>query len=156
MVDMLTCQLQLKMKSKTECPLSMYRFFVTIKYLPILSTINLLLVTFIQILTAFYHLPISLVLYTHSLIDASKCAQVGLNYPLNYFLWKKFSLKMAILKILCFKRFMDSIHVVLETTLTEKKKPLGLVLPYLDSIFQKTTSTLKKSLKTSLIVITCK
>ena len=51
---------------------------------------------------------------------------------------------------------MDSIHVVLETTLTEKKKPLGLVLPYLDSIFQKTTSTLKKSLKTSLLVITCK
>ena len=97
---MLTCQLQLKMKSKTECPLSMYRFFVTIKYLPILSTINLLLVTFIQILIAFYHLPISLVLYSHSLIDASECAQVGLNYTLNYFLWNKFSLKMAILKIL--------------------------------------------------------
>ena len=39
----------------------------------------------IHILTAFYRLPISLVLFTHSLIDASKYAQAGLNFTLNYF-----------------------------------------------------------------------
>ena len=38
---------------------------------------------FIHILTAFYHLPISLVLFTQSLIDASEYDQVGLNYILN-------------------------------------------------------------------------
>ena len=38
---------------------------------------------FIHILTAFYHLPISLVLFAHSLIHASEYAQVGLNYTLN-------------------------------------------------------------------------
>ena len=36
-----------------------------------------------NILTAFYHLPIRLVLFTHSLIDASEYAKVGLNYTLN-------------------------------------------------------------------------
>ena len=40
-----------------------------IKYLPLLSTENLTLVEFIQILTAFYHLLINLVLYTRVLID---------------------------------------------------------------------------------------
>ena len=34
----------------------------------------------------------------------------------------------------CFKKFMDNIHVVKETTLTVEKKPLVLVLPYLGSI----------------------
>ena len=33
----------------------------------------------------FYHLPISLVLFTHSLLDASEYAEVRLNYTLNYF-----------------------------------------------------------------------
>ena len=74
MVDMLTCHLQLKVKSKTECPFLMYRLFVIIKHLPLLSTVNLPLVEFIHILTAFYHLPISLVLFTHSLIDACEFA----------------------------------------------------------------------------------
>ena len=70
-VEMLTCHLQLKVKSKTECPFLMYRLFVKIKHLPLLSNGNLSLVEFIQILTASYHLAISLVLFTHSLIDAS-------------------------------------------------------------------------------------
>ena len=48
-----------------------------------LSTVNLPLVEFIHILTAFYHLPVSLVLFTHSLIDACKFAQVCLNYTVN-------------------------------------------------------------------------
>ena len=34
MVDMLTCHLQLKVKSKTECPFLMYRLVVKIKHLP--------------------------------------------------------------------------------------------------------------------------
>ena len=83
MVDMLTCCLQLKMKSKTECPFLMYRLFVKIEHLPLLSTVNLPLMEFIHILVAFYHLPISLVLFTNSLLDASEYAQVGLNYTLN-------------------------------------------------------------------------
>ena len=56
---------------------------MNIKHLPLLSTINLPLVEFIHILTAFYYLPISLVLFKHSLIDNSECAPVGLSYPLN-------------------------------------------------------------------------
>ena len=63
----------------------MDRSFVNIKHIPPLSTINLPLVEFIHILTAFYHLPISLVLSTHSLIDANEFAQVGLNYTMNQF-----------------------------------------------------------------------
>ena len=58
------------------------------------------LVNFIHILTDFYHLPVSLVMFTNSLIDACRFAQVGLNHAMNYFVLKKFSLKMATLKIL--------------------------------------------------------
>ena len=64
------CHLQLNVKSKTECPFFMYRLFGKIKHLPLLSTVNIPLMEFIHILTAFYHLPISLVLFTHSFIDA--------------------------------------------------------------------------------------
>ena len=41
------------------------------------------LVVFIHILTVFYHLPIFLVLFTHSLIDAFEFVLVGLNYTMN-------------------------------------------------------------------------
>ena len=41
------------------------------------------LVEFIDILTVFYHLQISLVLFTHSLIDACKFALAGLNDTMN-------------------------------------------------------------------------
>ena len=80
---MLTCRLKLKMKSKIECLFLMWTLFVKIKHLPLLSTVNLPLVGFIHSLTAFYNLPISLVLFTHSIIDACKIAQVGLNYLMN-------------------------------------------------------------------------
>ena len=50
----------------------------------------------------------------------------------------------------CFKKFMDNIHVVKETTLTVEKKPLVLVLPYLGSISLQTRTKLKKSLKNIL------
>ena len=43
-------------------------------------------------------------------------------------------------------------HAVKETTLTVEKKPVVLVLPYLGSMSLQ-TRTLKKSLKTSLIVV---
>ena len=55
---MLTCHLQMKMKSKTECPFLMWRLFVKIKHLPFLFIVNLSLVGFIYILRAFYQLPI--------------------------------------------------------------------------------------------------
>ena len=45
--------------------------------------LNLPLVVFIHILTVFYHLPISLVMFTHSLIDAFEFALVGLNCTMN-------------------------------------------------------------------------
>ena len=80
---MLTCRLQLKVKSKAECPFLIYKLFVMIKHLLLLSTVNLPLVKFIHILKAFCHVPISLVLFTRSLIDASEYGQVGLNYILN-------------------------------------------------------------------------
>ena len=67
-------------ENQIKSPFLVYRLFVKIKHLPFLPTINLALVEFIQILAAFYHLPKSLVLLTHSLIDACKFAQVGLNY----------------------------------------------------------------------------
>ena len=41
------------------------------------------LVEFMHILKVFYHLPRSLVLFTHLLIDACKFALVGLNYTMN-------------------------------------------------------------------------
>ena len=44
----------------------------------------------IHILTAVSHLPKSLVLYAHSLIDASEYTQRELNFPLNYFFRNKF------------------------------------------------------------------
>ena len=80
---MLTFHLQLRMKSKIECPFLIFRLFVKIKYLTLLSTVNLPLAEFIHILTTFYHPPVNLVLFTHLLIDDSKYAQVGLNYTLN-------------------------------------------------------------------------
>ena len=61
----------------------MYRLFEEIKHLPPLSTVNLPLVEFIHILAAIYHLPLSLVLFAHSFIDAYEFAQVGLNYTMN-------------------------------------------------------------------------
>ena len=50
----------------------------------------------------------------------------------------------------CFKKFLDDIHVVKETTLTVEKKPLLLVLLYLGSISLQTRTKLEKSLKNIL------
>ena len=83
MVAMIICHLQWNMESKTEFPLLMYRLFVKIKHLPLLSTVYLPLVEFTHILTAFYHPPISLVLFTNLHIDAPENGHVGLDYVLN-------------------------------------------------------------------------
>ena len=80
MANMLTCHLQLKMKSKSEFPFLIDRLFLNIKHLPLLSTVNLFLDEFMHILIALYHVPINLALFPHSLIDASEYAQVGINY----------------------------------------------------------------------------
>ena len=55
------------------------------KHLPTLPTVHLPLVEFTYIFIAFYHPPISLVLFTNLLIDAAEYAQVKLNYTLNKF-----------------------------------------------------------------------
>ena len=58
----LTCHMQLEMKSKTQCLFLMYKLFVKIKKLLFLSTGNELLLELIHILRAFYHLLKSLAL----------------------------------------------------------------------------------------------
>ena len=93
MVDMLTCHLQLKVKSKTECTFLTYRLLMKIKHLPLLSTVRLLLVEFVQILTTFHHLSVHVVLFAQLLIDACEFAVVGLNYTMNYSAKKNFSKK---------------------------------------------------------------
>ena len=57
----------------------MFRLFVTLKHLLLLSNINLSFEELINILTAFYNLPVSLILFTHLLLDASKYTQFALN-----------------------------------------------------------------------------
>ena len=70
-------------ESEKQCPFLMYRLVVKKKHLPPLSAINLPLVEFIYTLTAFYHLPLRLVLFKHSPTDAREFAQVGLNCTIN-------------------------------------------------------------------------
>ena len=123
---MLTCHLQLKVKSKTKCPLLMHRLIVTIKHLPLLSNVNVSLVEFIYMLTAFYQLPISLVLPTHSIKDAFKIC----------FSWTKLCNELVCLKETFFgypeafinkhfEKLMGIIHEIKETTLTVEKSLLS-------------------------------
>ena len=115
---MLTCHFQLKMKSKTECHFSMYRFSAKMNYLPLPSTLNLLLVEFIHILTddkksCTYKFCNVLTCFRvcssctklHTELVCLKRVFLENGYPENF-----------INK--CFKRFMDNLHVVEETTLT--------------------------------------
>ena len=73
------------------------------RYLPLPSTVNPPLVEFIHILTPFYHLSISLVMFTHAYRSFRIC------YPQNFI-------------NICPKRFMDNLYVVKETTLAVEKK----------------------------------
>ena len=83
MVYIPTCDLQLKMKSVTEGPFLLCKLFVKIKNMPLLPTVNKPLVEFIHILGDIYHLPMSVVVSTHSLKDTSGYAQVNANCTLN-------------------------------------------------------------------------
>ena len=51
-----------------------------------------------------------------------------------------------------FKRLMDNIHVVKETTPTAEKESFILVFPYLGKISLQTRTKLKKSLK---VILNC-
>ena len=125
---MLTCHLQLKVKSK---------------HLLLLSTVNLY-THFDNFLPFPYKFG---TVYTL----AYKCLRICLS-------WTKLHNELVYLKEIflkndcpedfiskCFKTFMDNIHVVKETTLTVEKKPLALVLSYLGSISLQTRTKLKKS-----------
>ena len=81
---MLTCHLKLKVKSKAECLFSIYRLFVKIKHLPLLSTVNLLLVEFIHILTTLYQSTYkSGTVYRHSYRSLQICSRwTKLHYEL--------------------------------------------------------------------------
>ena len=83
MVYIPTCDLQLKMKSVTEGPFLLCKLFVKIKNMPLLPTVNKALVEFIHILGDIYHLPMSVVVSTHSLKDTSGYAQDNANCALN-------------------------------------------------------------------------
>ena len=82
---MLKYHLQLKVKSKIECPFFlMHRLFVKIKHLPIVyrkPTFGGVYTHFDSFLPSNYKFGT----VTHFLIDSSEYAQVGLNYTMNYF-----------------------------------------------------------------------
>ena len=76
-MDILTCHLQLEMKSETKCSFSMYRAFININYLPLLPIVNLPLMEFSTHFNSF--LPSTYKVGTvYSLIYTSKDGQFGL------------------------------------------------------------------------------
>ena len=138
-------------KSKTECPFLMYRLFVKIKHLPLLSTANLPLVEwyFESFLTSTYKFGILYTLTYRCLRICSSWTKLHNELVCTKEIFLK-NVYPEDFKNKCFKKFMDNIHVVKETTLTVEKKPLFLVLSYLGSIFLQTRTKLKKSLKNIL------
>ena len=123
-----------------------------IKHTPLLSTVNLPLVVFIHFDTFLPSTYKFSTVYTlayrsfricssftklHNELVCLKETFIKNGYPENF-----------INK--CFKKFMDNIDVVKETTVTVEKKPLVLVLPCLVSISLQTRTKLKKSLKNIL------
>ena len=120
MVDMLTCHLRLKVKSKTECPFLMYRLVAKIKHLP-----------------PVYCKPTFSGVYTHFDSFLPSTYKSGTVYTLAYRClsicssWTKLHNELVCLKEIflkngypedfinkCFKKFMGNIHVVKETILT--------------------------------------
>ena len=125
--------------------------------------------------TSVYRKPTISGVYTHFDSFLPSTCKFGTVYTLDYRFFRIFSswtklhnelvcLKETFLKNgypedfinKCFKKFLDNIHIVKETTLTVEKKSLVLVLPYLGSISLQTRAKLKKSLKTFLILVNCK
>ena len=134
---MQTFHWQFKMKSKTECPFLMCILFVKIKHLPHLPTVT------------------SGTVYT-----------LAYRFFELYSCWNKPHTELVCLKQIflknsnpenfinkCFKRFVDNIYIVKETNVIIEKEPLVLVLPCLGSISLQIRTKLKKSLKTSLVVV---
>ena len=126
MVDILTCPSQLKMKNKTECFFFMCDWFVKLKHLLFLCTINITLAEFIHIrqiftiyLYVWYYYTLSYFLYTL----VYRCFQLCST-------WIKLLTVLLFLKQIFFKkcypeffkRFMNNIHAVKRTT-TEKEPP---------------------------------
>ena len=111
-------------------------------------TKNLPLVVFIDILVAFYRLPMTFgIVYKL----AWRCFRIFSSWNklhTGFVCLKEISLKNGhpehfINK--CFKRFLNNIHVVKETDLTVEKNSLVLVLPYFGSISLQTRTKLNKS-----------
>ena len=134
---MLTCHLQQDVKATTECRFQIQQLFVKIKYLPLLSTVNLPLVEFIHILTNSN---------SYKLRNELVCLKE---------IFRKNGYSEDFINK-CFKKFMYNIYLVKETTVKVLKQPLVLVLPYLGSISLQTRTKLKESLKTFLLVASCK
>ena len=84
---MITCHVSFTIESENQKIICEDKTFTTFIYcrttLKPMYRKATYLVELVHILTAFYYLLISLVLFTPSLIDASKYAQVRLNYTLN-------------------------------------------------------------------------
>ena len=134
------------------------QLFMKIKHSPLLFTLNLSLREFMHLdsfLPSTYKFGI-----LHKL--AYRCFQICSS-------WTKLHTELVYLKQIflkngspekiankCFKSFINNIHVVKEINLTVEKKSFVLVLPYLGSASLKSRTKLKKSLKTSLIVVNCK
>ena len=118
---MLTCNLQLKGKSKTECPSLMYRLFVKIKHLPLLSTVNK------PFLPSTYNFGNAYTLTYRCLrICSSRTKLHNELVCLKEIFLRNGYPEDFINK--CFQKFMD-IHIVKNTTLTVEEKPLAVVLP---------------------------
>ena len=142
MVDMLTCHLQLNVKSRS-----------------VLSFLDIAIIredkTFT---TSAYRKPTFSDVYTHFDSFLPSTYKFGYTLAYRYFRicssWIKLYNELVCLKETflkngypedfinkCFKKFMDNIHVVKETTVTVEKKPLVLVLPDLGSISLQTRTS---------------
>ena len=144
MVDMLTCHSRLKTKSKTGC-----RFLIGRENKTLAPKLSGVYTNFDSFLPYTYKFG---TVYTL----ACRCLRICLS-------WTKLHNEFVCLTEIflkngypedflnkCFKRFMDNIHVVKESTLTVGKKPLVLVLPYFNSISLQTRTKLNNSLKSVL------
>ena len=111
-------------------------------------TKNLPLVVFVDILAAFYRLPIT---FGTVYKLAWRCFRIFSSWNklhIGFVCLKEISLKNDHLEHFinnCFKRFLNKIHVVKETDLTVEKNSIVLVLPYLGSISLQTRTKLNKS-----------
>lgn len=144
MVDILTCPSQLKMKNKTECFFFMCDWFVKLKHLLFLCTINITLAEFIHIrqiftiyLYVWYYYTLSYFLYTL----VYRCFQLCST-------WIKLLTVLLFLKQIFFKKcYPEHFSKDLWITYTQLKGLLQKrsLLPYIGSMFLQSRTKLKKS-----------